>query len=94
MELIFLVDYLGERINICYILLVRMSFNNNGTILFVETKRSRFILHPISTNTQWSGVDSILYEKLHLGLFIIQNKKHLFETNFLYSFYSFCLPFL
>ena len=53
MDLTFLVDYLGKRITICSILLVRMFFNNNETILFVGTKRSRFILHPISTNTQW-----------------------------------------
>ncbi|KAI3663627.1 hypothetical protein L6452_45639 [Arctium lappa] len=29
------------------------SVGNNGTILFVVTKRSRFILYSISTNTQW-----------------------------------------
>ena len=53
MHLTFLVDSLREKINICSILLVRMFFSNNGTILFVGTKRSKFILHPISTNTQW-----------------------------------------
>lgn len=31
------------------------SVGNNGTILFVGTKRSRFILYSISTNTQWGG---------------------------------------
>ena len=27
----------------------------NGTIIFVEIKRNRFILYPISNNTQWWG---------------------------------------
>ncbi|KAI3674055.1 hypothetical protein L2E82_52701 [Cichorium intybus] len=40
------------------------SVGNNGTILFVGTKRSRFILYSISTNTQWG----VLERKMHLGL--------------------------
>ena len=44
----------------------------NVTILFVGTKRSRSILYQISTNTQWE-VDSILDERMHTDLFIIQS---------------------
>ncbi|KAI3499654.1 hypothetical protein L1887_35458 [Cichorium endivia] len=35
------------------------SVGNNGTILFVGTKRSRFILYSISTNTQWGGACTV-----------------------------------
>jgi hypothetical protein len=56
----------------------------NVTILFVGTKRSRSILYQISTNTQWE-VDSILDERMHTDLFIIQSVRILL--------YSFCLLF-
>ena len=44
---------LGKGLIFVLYLLVRMSLNNNRIILFVGTKRSRSILYPISTNTQW-----------------------------------------
>lgn len=59
-DLPFSVDYLGA--GLIFIPFCSVGNSNNGTIMFVGTKRNKSILYPISTNTQWGLVSFSMSE--------------------------------